>query len=299
MTANERRILVIENDKRSSEAIKLILESSGFQVISAFTGEQGLNLVRVEKPDLILSETMLPRMDGFTLTKLLKCDKRFQDTPVVILTARDLPVDLRRAKIAGADAYVTKPFDPSELIRLLERLLQENRPNDFIVKSPASRRAEKKAPPIRPARTSGKKLILVIENKDEIAPSLKADLESADFEVIMASSGDQGFRLARLEEPALILLEEMLPGVDGYTITRLLKSDRWFQYIPIVMLTAGRPPDGINFGKGTPVDAYVTKPFDPAKLLSVIKELIKKSPAKRPKIDTTPTWLDGLKRLSP
>jgi DNA-binding response OmpR family regulator len=93
--------------------------------------------------------------------------------------------------------------------------------------------------------------------------------------VITASDGQEGLDKARLEKPDLIILDLMLPKIDGYKVCRMLKFDEKFKQIPIILFTARAQESDIKLGKEVGADAYVTKPFEPAILLTKIKELIK------------------------
>jgi len=124
MTELKRRILVIEDEKEMLEAVRLRLEANSYEVISASDGAEGLSQARSEKPDLIVMDIMLPKMDGFTVCRMLKFDENYKNTPIIMLTARTQEMDVARGKEMGADAYLTKPFKSEELLAKIKELIK-------------------------------------------------------------------------------------------------------------------------------------------------------------------------------
>jgi len=124
MTELKRRILVIEDEKEMLEAVRLRLEANSYEVIAASDGAEGLSQARSEKPDLIVMDIMLPKMDGFTVCRMLKFDENYKNTPIIMLTARTQEMDVARGKEMGADAYLTKPFKSEELLAKIKELIK-------------------------------------------------------------------------------------------------------------------------------------------------------------------------------
>ncbi|MEO0097992.1 MAG: response regulator [candidate division WOR-3 bacterium] len=117
------KILIIEDEERIVAVLERRLESEGYEVITASNGRLGFNKARQEKPDLIILDLILPEMDGYQICNFLKRDRRYQNIPIVILSARSQEKDMEEAKKAGADAYFTKPFNYEELLEKIEELL--------------------------------------------------------------------------------------------------------------------------------------------------------------------------------
>ena len=115
------RVLVVDDDPVIVELLVLNLELEGHEAITAHDGREALALAREAAPDLLLLDVMMPELDGFAVCRALRDDPEMAHLPVVLLSARAQESDLVRGTAAGADAYVTKPFDPFELVRLLEQ----------------------------------------------------------------------------------------------------------------------------------------------------------------------------------
>ena len=109
-----KRILVVEDEKPISDILKFNLEKSGYEVLCAYDGEDGLNKALIENVDLVLLDVMLPKMEGFDVLKKVREQK--QNLPILMLTARDEEVDKILGLEWGADDYITKPFSMRELL---------------------------------------------------------------------------------------------------------------------------------------------------------------------------------------
>ena len=121
------------------------------------------------------------------------------------------------------------------------------------------------------------KKILVVDDEPDVASLLTLMLKSQGYEVITAGDGQDALEKARSEKPDLIVLDIMLPKLDGYRVARMLKFDENFSHIPIIMVTAKIQEKDKKIGIETGADAYVTKPFDTTALLEKIKESLSKS----------------------
>jgi len=120
------------------------------------------------------------------------------------------------------------------------------------------------------------KTILIVEDEADLAMMLKMRLEANNYRAIIAVDGQQGLEMARKDKPDLIILDIMLPKLDGFKVCRILKFDQKYKNIPVVILTARTQEADKKMGKEVMADAYLGKPFEPEVLLSKIKELIKK-----------------------
>ncbi|MDD5260052.1 MAG: response regulator [bacterium] len=125
-----KKILVVEDDALIRELDRVNLEAAGFEVALATDGFEGLEMARTVNPDLIVLDIMLPKMDGFKVCRILKFDDKFKHIPILMLTARIQEVDKETGFKTGADAYMTKPYEPEELIKKINQILvdQEKKP---------------------------------------------------------------------------------------------------------------------------------------------------------------------------
>jgi two-component system alkaline phosphatase synthesis response regulator PhoP len=118
------------------------------------------------------------------------------------------------------------------------------------------------------------KKILVVEDEAELTNAIQIRLEQAGYEVLIAYDGKEGLEKAREENPDLIVLDLMLPKMDGYKVCRMLKFDAKYKKIPVVMLTARTQEKDESLGYEVGADVFITKPFKYQVLLSKIRELL-------------------------
>ncbi|MBU1854025.1 MAG: response regulator [Candidatus Omnitrophica bacterium] len=118
-----KKILLIEDEPDTIKVVEKRLTDHGFRVVVANDGRKGFELARLERPDLIILDLMLPKIDGHRVCGLLKRDMRFNKVPIIIFTAKAQRRDEELAQELGADAYINKPFEASVLISKIEELL--------------------------------------------------------------------------------------------------------------------------------------------------------------------------------
>jgi len=117
------KVLVVDDEVYILHILDFSLGAEGFDVITAADGEQALARARSERPDLIVMDIMMPRLDGYETCRRLKSDPTTKQIPVLLLTARGREEDRRRGMEAGADDYMTKPFSPNKLIARVTEML--------------------------------------------------------------------------------------------------------------------------------------------------------------------------------
>ena len=120
-----KRILIVDDEAQLVEMVKMRLEAAGYETIAAYDGQEGFDKAKKDKPDLIILDLMLPKMDGYKVCGLLKNDARYSKIPIIMFTARVQDEDIRLGKDLGAEEYVTKPFDPKILLSKIKELLGE------------------------------------------------------------------------------------------------------------------------------------------------------------------------------
>ena len=112
----KKRILIVEDQEDNRKVLRDLLTSAGYEPIEAVTGEEGLTLAETQRPDLILMDIQLPGLDGYEATRRIKANPALRGIPVIAVTSYALSGDDVKAREAGCDAYVTKPFSPRALL---------------------------------------------------------------------------------------------------------------------------------------------------------------------------------------
>lgn len=123
----DKTLLIVEDETDLLEAVKYDLELSGYDIITAGDGMEGLRKAREKLPDLVILDLLLPKMDGYRVCRMLKVDKKTGKIPILMLTAKTTREDERLGKKSGADYFMTKPFDPERLLENIEALIGNGR----------------------------------------------------------------------------------------------------------------------------------------------------------------------------
>ncbi|UCH60141.1 MAG: response regulator [Anaerolineales bacterium] len=119
-----KRVVYIEDEQEMIELVRLILSRKGYEVVGAYGGREGLQLVQQEKPDLVLLDLMMPDMDGWEVYQQMKSGEATRHIPVIVVTAKAQSIDkVLGLHIAKVDDYISKPFSPQELVDSVEKVL--------------------------------------------------------------------------------------------------------------------------------------------------------------------------------
>ncbi|MCX5696987.1 MAG: response regulator [Candidatus Omnitrophica bacterium] len=121
---SKKRILLVDDEEDLVKTVAFRLEANGYEVTSAYNGMEAIDKVHKDNPDLVILDIMLPKIDGYKVCGLLKKDPRYKDIPIIMFSARAQESDIKMGEEAGADAYITKPFEPQALLEKIRELLK-------------------------------------------------------------------------------------------------------------------------------------------------------------------------------
>jgi len=257
----KQTILIVEDDLKNLKLTRTVLEIGDYQVLEAETAEHGIELAREYPPDLILMDIQLPKMDGLTATRLIKQDSELKAIPVVALTSHAMQGDQQEAVSAGCDGYISKPIDTKIFLTQIAGYLKtEDR----------SKSQAEEPPIIKP------KILIVDDDRDNVK-LIKAKLSGQAYVIDTAYDGIQALTQLEQEPPDLILLDIMMPGIDGFEVTRRIKADPATAEIPIILLTALDGAEDKARGMQVGADEYLTKPVKTVELRARVSSLLKLS----------------------
>lgn len=259
-----KKILIADDELDIVKMLAMRLKANDYDVIVANDGLTAMMQAHKERPDLILLDIKMPAGHGLSVGEHLKKSIDTMIIPIIFITAYANEDVYKKANEMGAEAVISKPIDMELLLSKIETALNkvEMRKAEEVKEEMPSAKMQKK--------------ILVVDDEPEIIKMLKMRLEANNYNVITATEGLDGLEKARREVPDLIILDVMLPKIDGYIICRILKFDQKFKDIPIIILTARSKRLDEQIGYETGADAYMTKPFKSEELLAKIKELLEK-----------------------
>ncbi len=203
----QRKVLIIDDDSAMLEGLSRMLIKEGFWVAAARDGAEGLELAHTLKPDVITLDIMMPGLDGWQVLAQLKEDPELQHIPVVLLTMMDDPA---RGFALGAAEYLCKPISRDRLLEVMGRLGLS--PSD------------------RP--------LLLVEDNPLTLDALSRMLAAEGWEVRTARDGFQALEHLQLELPSLVLLDLMMPGMDGFQLVAEMQQNEALRDVPVLVLTA-------------------------------------------------------------
>ena len=122
---DKKRVLIVDDEPDVVESVKFSLELENIECLEAYDGEEALSKAKKEKPDLIILDIMLPKINGYKIARLLKFDQEYKNIPIIMLTARTQEKDIKLGEETGADKYITKPFDMDMLVNAVKGYLKE------------------------------------------------------------------------------------------------------------------------------------------------------------------------------
>ncbi len=123
----KEKILLVDDEVDFVEVLSTRLEANGFEVLPAYDGEEALEKVKEYNPDMIILDIMMPKINGFDVCRKLKLDQNYKDIPIIMLTAKFQASDVKFGEAMGADAYITKPFEPGVLLDKVHELLKKGK----------------------------------------------------------------------------------------------------------------------------------------------------------------------------
>jgi len=251
-----KKILIADDDKQISSLLASRLKANKYEIVVAYDAVQAVAKAISEKPDLILLDIRMPAGGGISAMDHLGKSADTAVIPVIVITAYPSPEIQQKVNEMGAVDFIAKPFEAEDMLARIRRALNEGGPgkgkSEFIAKK-----------------------ILVVDDEPNIVELLQSRLEKNGYSVIGAYDGQAALDRTYQEKPDLIILDIMLPKIDGYHVCQTLRSDKKFKAIPIIMLTARTLAQDIKMGMDLGAVSYVQKPFNPDVLLGIIQGLLK------------------------
>ena len=242
-------VLVIDDDATARELISDHLKAGGFSVVTAAGGVEGIKLAKELQPTAITLDVMMPDLDGWSVLAALRQNPELADIPVIMVSIVD---DKRRGIALGAAGYLTKPIDRERLHRLVRRFQA----------------------PTRATR------VLMVEDDASQRERMLGWLERPQWIVREAANGREALDLLREEKPDVILLDLMMPEMDGFEVVAALQGDKDWRDIPVIVITSldldAKDRERLNSGVQS---VLVKEKFRPEDLVEHIRRLVQSRPA--------------------
>lgn len=242
--STEKKVLIIEDEKVLSDAIGRKLKGEGYEVDSAYDGEEGLEKIKTFNPDLILLDILMPKVDGFQVMETVHNDPELSKIPIIIISNSGQPVEIERALKLGIKDYLIKAeFDPSEVVDKVKN----------IIGGPDQAKNS--------ASDNGKKKILIVEDDEFLRSLCSRKFINEGFQVETAVDAEDGLKKIISQKPDITLLDLVLPGMSGFDVLQKIKSnpDKEVSSIPIVLLSNLSQETDIKRGQELGAADYIIK----------------------------------------
>ncbi|MEJ2552463.1 MAG: response regulator [Gammaproteobacteria bacterium] len=241
-------ILVVDDEESNRDILSRRLIKEGYAVTVAEGGKQALDMLRLERYDLVLLDIMMPGIDGYEVLRRIRAEPVLHDIPVIMVTALGDESSIKRCLALGATDYVGKPF---ELTFLKSRIRQA------ILALSNLRRSN--AETVTPAAT-----ILVVEDDEVNRDLLARRLGKAGYTTHVAANGVEALKLINQHVYDLILLDIMMAQLDGYQILQKIRTRDTFKDTPIIMISALADAASIARSMELGANDYIMKPYNGA-----------------------------------
>jgi signal transduction histidine kinase/CheY-like chemotaxis protein len=201
-------VVVVEDDRRSFDLLRAHLEAAGVRVVGARDGEEGLDTVRRLSPAGVILDILLPGIDGWEVLARLKADARTAPIPVIVVSMLD---ERGRGFALGAAEYLVKPVGREQLLAAVYRAA---------------------------AMPEREHTVVAIDDDPRVIKLVRANLEPEGWTVLGAPTGQEGLALIRERQPSVVLLDLLMPGMDGFEVVEALRAEPGTKAIPVVILTS-------------------------------------------------------------
>ena len=274
------KILIIEDELVHLNVMKAKLEYEGYSVLVATDGEAGYRMVKDENPDLVLLDIILPKMNGFEVLERLKKDG--STVPIIVVSNSGQPVEVDRAMKMGARDYLVKAeFNPADVLEKVEKVLGKADSSPKNHKSSETTQSKAAEPEdaliVKSSGGGGKARILIVEDDKFLRDLIVQKLKREGFLTFEALDGEEGLKMVEEKLPDLILLDLILPGLDGFEVLRRGKGDKQLSQIPVIVLSnLGQKEDMDRALSGGAEDFMVKAHFTPNEIIAKIKVVLKK-----------------------
>eukprot|EP00913_Durusdinium_trenchii_P028314 g26542.t1 len=250
------------------------LRDRDHDVVVAVNGEEGIQQAQAESPDLILMDLSLPGIDGWEATRAIKAEKETAGIPVIALTAHAMPGDREKAIEAGCDDYETKPYDWTRLFTKVDEILTRKAADAVEDDAPLSAdppgngadlQPHAVPDPIRKESITGR-TILIVDDKELNRDLLARGVRDDGHHILFATNGREALDMLESQSVDLVLLDIMMPLVDGFEVLRQMKADTGLRHIPVIVISASEQMASAVRCIEMGADDYLPKPWDPVLL---------------------------------
>lgn len=240
-------ILVVDDEPGVREILYELISSLGYRVSVAASGQDALQMLAQDRADLVITDLMMPQMNGWQLLKIIK--QRYTYMPVIVLTGYISQEGEEMLTNSQTDGYLVKPVDRAKLRQTLDNF-----------------RAQKK-----PGRAAD---ITILDDDPSTLSALEHAFTRRGYRVATFTEPGDALQHIRDTGPDLLILDLMLQGIDGFEISRILRDDDQTSRLPILILTAAPSKENVLKAIKLDINGFVAKPFDPKAIVERVRSTL-------------------------
>jgi two-component system cell cycle response regulator len=263
------RVLVIEDNRANLDLMVYLLRAFGHAPVGVSDGLSGLEAAQRDEYDLVLTDILMPSIDGYELARRFRSDPRLKDSILVAVTALAMVGDRERVLAAGFDGYVSKPIDPQTFVAEVETFLARRPQRAAARHHPPAETAEAQHQPAGP-------VILAVDDIQVNLDVIEGVLQPFGYRVVRARSAREGIEKARATAPALIICDLHMPDGDGFKLITDVKSDAALRRTPFLFIssTAWHTADKVR-GLELGAAKFLLRPIEPCTLLREVESALR------------------------
>lgn len=266
-----KKIAVIEDDNILREILSDKLSAAGYEVVGASDGDEALEVVINNKPDLILLDVLLPKKSGTDVLSSIKANSDLKDVPVIAISNTAEGDEIEKVKALGVKDFLVKAiFDSNDVVSRVQGVLGKE-----ATPAPAEGATATSANTASTPSNNASKKVLIIEDDKFLRELAAQKLEKEGFSVAGATNGQEGLDLLESEKPNVIILDLILPGMDGFETLRKIRTESNFKTIPVIILSNLGQEEDIEKAKSLGATDYLIKAhFSFGEIIKKINEVV-------------------------
>lgn len=270
-----KKILIIEDDLILLNLLKERVSKAGYDIITEKSGTAGLKRAKTEIPDLILLDIVLPEMDGFTVLQKLKENGPTKSIPVIIISNSGEHIEIEKAKKLGISDYLIKvEFEPYEVLLKIKKILGEGEE----IKPNKQQEITENAIKEKIADPNEKLSVMLIEDDKFLRELIAQKLNKEGMEIYFSITAEEALKILETTIPHIILLDFLLPGINGFDFLKELKTNPKISHIPVIILSnLGEEKDKETAFKLGARDFLVKALYTPNEIVDKIKKILGKN----------------------
>jgi CheY-like chemotaxis protein len=264
------KILIVEDEEFLADMYRIKFEAEGFDVLVAANGQIGLDLIKQEKPDLVFLDLVMPVMNGYEALDAIRADLETKNLTVVILSNLGQEEEISEAMKKGADAFLIKAnLTPQDLVVKAREILAVGKPVAETKDEEVCETGEGE-----PVEKNGQTVLLIEDNK-ELIEMYRCQLENSGYHMELAENGAWGIKMAHERKYDLIVMDMVMPAMNGYDMLKQIKADSQNMETPVIVISNSALEEEIDKALAMGANRYFVKSdITPKKLVEEIADLV-------------------------